>query len=107
MNINHKYGWEQLHLAVRHLAASEGALGERLTTVVATRLVHVTPDRDLPEDIRSAFSKWMQEMQPSTVQQMGADRLRNAAAQLVDFYDSVCREAPQPLALTPKPSSGS
>ena len=54
------YGWEKLHLAV-HSLCGQGEQSQRLVNAVVYNLIHITPENDLPEEIRGEFQEFMDE----------------------------------------------
>ncbi|NOY16786.1 MAG: hypothetical protein GXP23_07645 [Gammaproteobacteria bacterium] len=96
------YGWEKLHVAVHSLCGS-GSQPERLVNAVTSSLIHITPENDIPKDIRQEFEEFMKEMTSvpaesdegtiqATVNKMDEIALSNAVEKIISFYDSVCRQ---------------
>jgi len=95
------YGWEKLHLAI-HSLCGQGSLCERLVNAVAYHLIHVTPENDLPEDIRGEFQEFMEEITSveakgdegtiqATINTLDEIALKRAVEKIISFYDTVCR----------------
>ena len=95
------YGWEKLHTAVQSLA---GAVDQkqRLVNAVVSGLIHITPDRDLPLEIRSDFAQFIGEITSvkaegdegniqATVDSLDEMGIHSAVEKIIGFYDTVCR----------------
>ena len=95
------YGWEKLHTAVSCLAGS-GDQRERLVDAVVSSLIRISPDRDLPPEIRSDFAQFIGDITSvkaernegniqatiDSLEEMGVHR---AVEKIIGFYDTVSR----------------
>ena len=99
--MNYKYGWEKLHMAVHSLAGS-ASQSERLVNAVVFSLIHITPENDLPDEMRDEFKEFMSDITSveaigdegsvqATVEAMDEMQISNCAEKIIGFYDSVCR----------------
>lgn len=95
------YGWEKLYKTMRSLV-SDGDIRDRLYNGLVNEGIHITPERDLPEEIREDFLNFLERMSPSqssigrtslktTIFALSDEEAYNGAQQLLDFYDTVCR----------------
>ena len=97
----YRYGWEKLHLAVHSLA---GAMPqkERLVSAVTSNLIHITPGRDLPPELRDEFRQFMEEITSvdaranegtiqATIDRLNEVGISRAIDKIIGFYDAVCR----------------
>ncbi|MFC1751408.1 hypothetical protein ACFL2V_21750 [Pseudomonadota bacterium] len=100
-----KYGWEKLHMAVHSLAGS-ASQPERLSNAVVFSLIHITPENDLPEEIRDEFKEFMSDITnveakadegsvQATVNTLDELQISNHVDKIISFYDTVCRYMPR------------
>lgn len=98
------YGWEKLHLAVHSLTGTS-TQKERLVNAVVYNLIHITPENDLPPELRDKFTRFMEEITSveamndegtvqATVDSFDEISTRRAIEKIIGFYDTVCRHMP-------------
>ncbi len=94
-------GWEKLHTAVSCLAGM-GDQSERLVDAVVSSLIRITPDRDLPPEIRSDFAQFIGEITSvkgkraegkirATINRLDEMGVHRAIEKIIGFYDTVSR----------------
>lgn len=101
--MSYSYGWEKLHLAVHSLA---GALSqkERLVHAIGNSLIHITPENDLPAELRDEFKEFMTGITSvevignegrvrATVDSLDEIEMNRAIEKIISFYDAVCRHS--------------
>jgi hypothetical protein len=97
------YGWEKLHLAI-HALTGQGTQTERLSDAIVFNLIHVSPENDLPEEMREEFTAFMGEMSSleaigdegtiqATVNTFDEIERKRAIEKIISFYDTVCRHS--------------
>ena len=95
------YGWDKLHTAVNCLAGM-GDQRERLVDAVVSSLIRISPDRDLPPEIRSDFAQFIGEITSvkaegnegnirATVNSLDEMGVHRAVEKIIGFYDTVSR----------------
>lgn len=95
------YGWEKLHTAVHSLCGTSSQ-NQRLVNAVVFSLIHITPENDLPDEMREEFQQFMGEMTSvdavgdegsvqATVDILGETGVSRAIEKIIGFYDAVCR----------------
>lgn len=97
----YSYGWEKLHLAVHSLAGASPQK-ERLANAVVYNLIYITPENDLPPELRDEFKQFMEEITSveikrnegtaqATVDSLDEIGTSRAIEKIIGFYDTVCR----------------
>ena len=95
------YGWEKLQRAVSCLAG-RGDQRERLVDAVVSSLIRISPDRDLPPEIRSDFAQFIGDITSvkaerdegniqATIDSLDEMGVHRAVEKIIGFYDTVCR----------------
>ena len=95
------YGWENLHTAVSYLTGM-GDQRERLVDAVVSSLICISPDRDLPPEIRSDFAQFIGDITSvkaerdegnirATVDSLDEMAVHRAVEKIIGFYDTVSR----------------
>ncbi len=95
------YGWEKLHIAVQSLAGAADQK-QRLVNAVVSGLIHITPNSNLPPEIRSDFAQFIGEITSvktegdegnirATVDSLDEMGVHRAVEKIIGFYDTVCR----------------
>ena len=95
------YGREKLHTAVSCLAG-DGDRRDRLVDAVVSSLICITPDRDLPPEIRSDFAQFIGDITAvkaerdegnirATVDSLDEMSVHRAVEKIIGFYDTVSR----------------
>jgi hypothetical protein len=98
---NYSRGWEKLHLAV-HTLAGTGTQKERLVDAVAYNLIHIIPDKDLPEELHDEFTEFKHKITSvpakgnegsiqATVNTLAESDVGQFVKEIISFYDTVCR----------------
>ena len=92
--------WEKLYMAVRSMVGPED-IRDRVIGAFQYNLIHITPENDLPDQIKNNFEKLMQELSPkdgvvTAVEKMSVDRVSDIARSIVDIYNSVTEELAKP-----------
>ncbi len=96
-----RYGWEKLNTAVSCLAGT-GNQRERLVDAVVSNLIRISPDRDLPPEIRSDFAQFIGDITSvkaernegniqATIDSLDEMGVHRAVEKIIGFYDTVCR----------------
>ncbi len=99
------YGHEQLHRAVSYLATQDGTPAQCLESVAVDHLCHITPENDLPEELRPEFIEIMERLGKvwgTTSEEEGAlvrgvrtmndYEVRSTIRTVVYLYGRVCEE---------------
>ncbi|WP_020405215.1 hypothetical protein [Hahella ganghwensis] len=95
------YGWEKLHSAI-HSLCGQGEQAERLLNSVVFSLIQITPENDLPEEMRQEFQQFMDDMTSveaqrdegrvkATIDTLDEIEIGNKIEKVISFYDSICR----------------
>ena len=103
--MNQGYGWQKLHLAV-HSLCGEGEQAQRLVNAIVYQLIHITPDNDLPEEVRDEFKELMEGVSSvegqngegavqATVNTFDEIMIDQAIHKIIGLYDTVCRHRGQ------------
>lgn len=98
---SYSYGWEKLHAAVLSLAGASPQK-ERLVDAVVYNLIYITPENDLPPELRDEFKQFMEEITSvdakenegtaqATVDSLDEIGTSRAIGKIIGFYDAVCR----------------
>ena len=90
--------WEKLYKAVRSMVGT-GDIKDRIIRAFQANLLNITPENDLPGQLKNDFEKIMQELSPrespgvlTSVEKMPDDKVAEIAKSIVDIYDSVTRK---------------
>ena len=90
--------WEKLYMAVREMVGPED-IKDRVIQAAQYNLIHISPENDLPDQLRNDFEKIMQELSPrespsvvTAVEEMSDDKVSEIARSIVDIYNSVAEE---------------
>ena len=98
------YGYQQLSRAVSYLETQDGTPAKRLEAVALNNLCHITPEVDLPEELRPEFIKMMERLGKvwgtsedegtivRAVRTMSDDEVRSTINSVVDLYGRFCEE---------------
>ncbi len=98
------YGHEQLSRAVSYLETQYDTPAKRLENVVVDNLDHITPDVDLPEELRDEFIEmmerfgkvWGTSQEEGTlaraVRTMTEGEVRSTIDTVTDLYRRLCEE---------------
>lgn len=100
----YRYGWEKLHLAIHSLSGTS-TQKERLVNAIAYNLIHITPENDLPPELRDEFEQFMEDIISvqaegdegnvrATVDSLDEISTHRAIEKIIGFYDTVCRHMP-------------
>ncbi|HIE4892120.1 hypothetical protein HL273_20285 [Yersinia enterocolitica] len=98
-------GWKLFYDAVNHLAGADSQR-ERLLNAFVYSLSHIKPEIDLPENLRTRFTKLTTLLNnkpasgsegtaQATIFTLDESELRQAVESIIDIYDSLCREMPK------------
>jgi hypothetical protein len=99
--MTHSYGWEKLHTAI-HSLCGQGTQAERLINAICYSIINITPENDLPEEMRAEFQEFMNEMTSvtaegsegniqATINTLDEIALSRAVDKVISFYDTICR----------------
>jgi hypothetical protein len=91
------YAWEKFYNAVRTLAITDSDLKSRLTAAAVNQLMQVTPEEDLPENLRGEFNHILEELTtqggiPETIAYMTKIEASNVAEEVLSLYDKIVKE---------------
>lgn len=95
------YGWQKLYGAI-HSLAGENSQKERLVNAIAYNLIHITPEKDLPSELRDEFRQFMKKMTSvtaksnegtiqATITQLDEIETHRAIEKIISFHDTICR----------------
>ena len=100
--MSYSYGWEKLHSAIHSLASERPDQRDRLKSAVAGALIRINPTEDLTPAIRDDFERMMRMLTTvdgtnagpieRAVDALDDPLLRQTVAQIIHFYDHMCRE---------------
>ena len=95
MSLN--YAWEKFHNAVRALAAIDDDIKSRLEIASINSIMHVDPERDLPDNLRDEYKLIIDELTaevsiPETISSMSKEEASNLAKKIVSLFVKIVRE---------------
>jgi len=97
----YSYGWEKLYQTMSSLITADD-IRDRLCSGLADGVIHIKPEKDLPEEIQDDFKEFWERVtsaQPdgdegtlkATLDTFSDEEANEVARQLLSFYDTVCR----------------
>lgn len=93
--MKYKYGWEKLHLAI-HSLCGDASQADRLRSALLHSLIQITPENDLPDELKDEFKELMMPIEGNAEKQHKIDAMselerRAAIEKIISLYDRICR----------------
>lgn len=99
------YAWEKTMVAVTSMACNPDSIQDRIAAAYVGSLMHIEPERDLPEDLRPLLAEIKAALTGTpavgdegravaSARAMGHERATDIARKIVDLYDKVCVARP-------------
>ncbi|KQP35949.1 hypothetical protein [Methylobacterium sp. Leaf100] len=100
------YAWEKTMVAVTSMASNPDSIQERVAAAYVDSLMHIEPERDLPDDLRPLLAEIKAALTDTpavgdegrvaaSARAMGREKATDVARKIVDLYDKVCVARPE------------
>ena len=90
------YAWEKFYSAVRTLVLIPEPLRNRLASAATDDIMHVQPERDLPDELRGKFEEIMKKLTSEgsisvSVNNLTDDEVKDMADKIISLYDHIVK----------------
>jgi hypothetical protein len=90
------YAWEKFYSAVRTLVLIPEPLRDRLVSAATYDIMHVRPERDLPDELHGKFDEIMKKLTSEgsisdSVNSLSDDEVKDVADKIISLYDHIVK----------------